>query len=118
MRYNVNVLIEYNNEDRLIYTESFDTKGDGKKVLKANLRRIYEKAYKEHNYNNVENLSHIKIKDICLYALERIEYVEVNRLFLPEEFDKISKNIGVPFINHVDYETKRANKKSKRNTSK
>lgn len=118
MRYNVNVLIEYNNEDKLIYTESFDTKGDGKKVLKSNLRRIYEKAYKEYNYNNVENLSHIKIKDICLYGLERIEYIKVNQLFLPEEFDKISKNIGVPFINHVDYETKRANKKSKRNTSK
>jgi len=118
MRYNVNVLIEYNNEDKLIYTESFNTKGDGKKILKANLRRIYEKAYKEHNYNNVENLSHIKIKDICLYGLERIEYIKVNQLFLPEEFDKISKNIGVPFINYVDYETKRANKKSKRNTSK
>lgn len=118
MRYNVNVLIEYNNEDKLIYTESFITKGDGKKVLKANLRRIYEKAYKENNNNKIESLSHIKIKDICLYGLERIEYVNVDRLFLPEEFDKISKNIGVPFINHIDYETKRANKKSKRNISK
>ena len=118
MRYEVKVQIEYNNQDKLLYTESFNTKGDGKKVLKANIRRIYEKAYQEHNYDNTESLSHIKIKDITLYGLERIESVDVNRLFLKEEFDKISKNINVPFINHIDYETNRTNKRVKRHTSK
>lgn len=109
MRYQVEISIEYNNGDKLLCTESFETKGDGKKVLKANLRRIYEKAYKEY-YND---LSNNKIKDICLYGLKRIESIDINRLFLFKEFDKISKNINVPFINHINYETNRTNRKIK-----
>ena len=117
MRYKVNISIIYNNDDKLLYTEEFNTKGDNKKVLKSNLRRIYEKAYEEHNYDDNPELNNIKITHIYLYGLQRIESIDIKRLFLNEELEKVSKKLGIT-VNEVNYETNRINKKSARNTSK
>ena len=115
MRYQVNITIIYNNGDKLLYTETFNTKGDGKKVLKSNLRRIYEKAYEAHNYDNDPNLNNIKISEIRLQGLQRIESVDIKRLFLNEEFEKISKKLGVT-INDINYEINRTHKRTTRNS--
>ena len=117
MRYKVDIKIMYNNGNQLLYTEEFNTKGDNKKVLKSNLRRIWEKAYEEHNYDNDLELSNIKITHIRLYGLQRIESIDIKRLFLNEELEKVSKKLGIT-VNEINYETNRINKKSARNTSK
>ena len=110
MRYTIDIKIDFNDNSKIFYTEDFNTRGDGKKVLKSNLKRIYEKAYNEYTFDDQENR---KINNITLYGLRRIESLDIKRLLTVEEFEKISKKLNIN-INDIDYENLRAHKKTTR----
>lgn len=78
MKYEVDFYIEYYNGSKGGRTVTFETKGKGKKVLKAHLKK-----YIEEIYNAPE-----KIFDVTIVYIKKFESLNPNNVWNKEDFVK------------------------------
>ena len=78
MKYEVDFYIEYYNGSKGGKTVTFETKGKGKKVLRAHIKK-----YIEDIYNSQE-----RIFDVTIVYIKRFEKLNPNNVWIKEEFEK------------------------------
>ena len=78
MKYEVNFYIEYYNGSKGERTVTFETKGKGKKVLKAHLKKYIEEIYDAPE----------KIFDVTIVYIKKFELLNPNNVWNKEDFVK------------------------------
>ena len=78
MKYEVDFYIEYYNGSKGGRTVTFETKGKGKKVLRAHIKK-----YIEEIYNAPEKIYNVRIESI-----KRFESLRPNNVWNKEDFEK------------------------------
>ena len=78
MKYEVDFYIEYYNGSKGGRTVTFETKGKGKKVLKAHLKKYIEEIYDAPE----------KIFDVTIVYIKKFESLNPNNVWNKEDFVK------------------------------
>ena len=78
MKYEVDFYIEYYNGSKGGRTVTFETKGKGKKVLKAHLKKYIEEIYDAQE----------KIFDVTIVYIKKFESLNPNNVWNKEDFEK------------------------------
>ena len=78
MKYEVDFYIEYYNGSKGGRTVTFETKGKGKKVLKAHLKKYIEEIYDAPE----------KIFDVTIVYIKKFESLNPNNVCNKEDFEK------------------------------